>query len=281
MATATELNAGTELNYTNLVAILLAEEGNGTQFLCLLHGSVAVFLKGQVLTDTFVDQMLNLTNLLGSNLLEVREVEAQVVGSYQRTLLLNVLAQNGAQSLVQQVGTGVVGLGGTTALHIDASHEFSLGIGGDALQQVNGNAVLLLGVEHADGLLVVYEHTGIAYLTAHLAIERSLVEDSLIDNALLLLHLAVLDDAAAVFCIIISNEGAEFLAGKFLVLANDVPVAHLHLSSVAGTCLLLLHLGIETSLVHGHTVFAADKFSQVQGEAKGVKQGERLLTGDF
>ena len=179
------------------------------------------------------------------------------------------------------MGTGVVGLGGTTALYIHASHKLCLGIVGDALQQVNGNTVLLLGVEHADGLLVVYEHTGIAYLTAHLAIERSLVEDSLVDNTLLLLHLAVLDDAAAVLCVVVSYEGAEFLAGKFLGLANDVPVAHLHLSSVAGTSLLLLHLGIETSLVHGHAVFAADKFGQVQGETEGIKQGECLLASDL
>ena len=44
MNTTTELSRRTEANHTNLVAILLAEEGDGTQFLSLLDRSVAVLV---------------------------------------------------------------------------------------------------------------------------------------------------------------------------------------------------------------------------------------------
>ena len=71
MAATTELYAATELYNTYLVAILLAEEGNGTQFLGFLDGSVAIFLQGQVLADTLVNKVLYLADLLGCNLLEV------------------------------------------------------------------------------------------------------------------------------------------------------------------------------------------------------------------
>ena len=209
------------------------------------------------------------------------EVEAQIVGCYKRAFLFHMLAKHTTQGLVQKVGTGMVCLGGTTALHIHASHELGLGIVGDALQQMNGNTVLLLGVQHADGLLVVHQHTAVAYLTAHLAVERSLVQDGLIYNALLLLHLAVLQYAATVLCIIVAHESAEFVASHFFGIAHDVPVACLNLSGVAGTGLLLLHLGIETGLIHGHAVLAANQFCQVQGETEGVKQGKCLLAGNL
>ena len=71
MTTTTELNAGTELYDTYLVAVLLTEEGNSTQLLGFLNGSITIFLQGQVLTDTIVDQVFYLTNLLGCYLLEV------------------------------------------------------------------------------------------------------------------------------------------------------------------------------------------------------------------
>ena len=71
MTTTTELNAGAELYDTYLIAVLLAEEGNSTQLLGFLNGGVAVFLQRNILTDTIVDQVLYLANLLGCYLLEV------------------------------------------------------------------------------------------------------------------------------------------------------------------------------------------------------------------
>ena len=83
MAAAAELNARTELDDTNLVAVLLTKESDGTKLLCFLDWGVAIFLQRQVLTDPFIYQMLHLTYLFGRHLLEVREVEAQVIGRYE------------------------------------------------------------------------------------------------------------------------------------------------------------------------------------------------------
>ena len=43
--TTTELGRWTEANHTNLVAILLAEEGDSTKFLSLLDRSIAVLIQ--------------------------------------------------------------------------------------------------------------------------------------------------------------------------------------------------------------------------------------------
>ena len=101
MTTTTELYRSAKLNHTYLVAILLAKECYSAQFLCFLQGSVSVFLKGEVLTNALVDDVLYLANLLRSNLLKVREVKAQIIWSNQRALLLYVLAQYATQCLVK------------------------------------------------------------------------------------------------------------------------------------------------------------------------------------
>ena len=49
--TTTELARRSETNYTNLVAILLAEEGDSTELLCLLKWSVTMLVKWNVLTN--------------------------------------------------------------------------------------------------------------------------------------------------------------------------------------------------------------------------------------
>ena len=61
MNTATELTRRTEANDANLVAILLAEQGDGTQLLGLLEGHVTMFVKRNVLTNHVVHHTLHLT----------------------------------------------------------------------------------------------------------------------------------------------------------------------------------------------------------------------------
>lgn len=85
-------------------------------------------LQGNVLTDAAVDNAFHLTQFLGRNLLEVREVEAQVVGRYERTLLFNVGAKHFAQSLVEQVRSRVVRLAAAACLFVDQSAECSFGL---------------------------------------------------------------------------------------------------------------------------------------------------------
>ena len=67
------------------------------------------------------------------------------------------------------------------------------------------------------------------------------------------------------------------VAHKLLVaLAHFYPVAVLDRGGVAGALLLLLHLGVKLLLVDREAVLAADKLSEVEGEAVSVKQAEGL-----
>ena len=83
MASSAELHAVAELNHANAIAIFLAKQGNGTQFLGFLDGDVAVVLKDNVLADAAIDDACNFAQLLGCYLLEVGEVKAQVFGCYK------------------------------------------------------------------------------------------------------------------------------------------------------------------------------------------------------
>ena len=77
MNTTAELNRIAELYNADLVAVLLAEEGDCAEFLSLLDWSVAELFEFDVLSDSLVNLALNLAKLFVCNLLEVREVEAQ------------------------------------------------------------------------------------------------------------------------------------------------------------------------------------------------------------
>ena len=218
--------------------------------------------------------MLYLAQLLGSNFLEVAEVKPQGVGSNQRSFLLHVCAQDLAQSLVKQVSAGVVGFNGTTLVHIDAGHEFCFRSRRNLVQDVDGYAILLFGVKHLDGLVLVDKYSLVANLASHLSIERSLIQNSFVDNTLLLLHLAILQDVAGIFRIVVSYELA-------FSIVEDNPVASFHLSCVSCACLLLLHLHVEPLLVYRQSILAADQFSQVQRESEGVEERESLVASNL
>ena len=66
--------------------------------------------------------------------------------------------------------------------------------------------VLTLGVDDIDCLIFANEYTLVTYLTTHLTIERSIVEYKFIETVLLLSHLAVAEDMALVFCIVVTNK---------------------------------------------------------------------------
>ena len=90
--TTTKLTRRTKAHHTNLIAVFLAKQGNGTQLLGFFHRHVAMFVAWQVLTNHVIDHTFHLTNLLVSNLLKVREVETQCVRTYKRTFLLHMVA---------------------------------------------------------------------------------------------------------------------------------------------------------------------------------------------
>ena len=206
MDTTAELARRTEAYHTHLVAILLAEEGDGTEFLCLVEGHVAVLVDVDVLANHVVHHALHLSQLVVADFLEVREVEAQRVGADERTLLLHVVAQHLLQGVVQQVGSSMVGGRGITLVGIDASHELRCGVFRQLLDDVDALSVLAFGIDDFDGLVLVAEHTAVSYLTTHLSVERGVVEHQLVELVLLLSHLAVAQDVAVVFGVVIADE---------------------------------------------------------------------------
>ena len=63
-----------------MVAVLLAEESYSAQFLGFVYGHVAMVLQGDILADAAVDDTLDLTQLFGSDFLEVAEIETESFG---------------------------------------------------------------------------------------------------------------------------------------------------------------------------------------------------------
>ncbi len=109
-----------ELDHAHLVAILFAEERHGV---VLVHGHVDghVFegFDACVGQHFAVDDGLDLFELFVGDLREVREVEAQAVGSTERAGLLDVGAEDLAQRGVEQVRAGVVAADGVAAFAVD------------------------------------------------------------------------------------------------------------------------------------------------------------------
>ncbi|CCZ49491.1 putative uncharacterized protein [Bacteroides sp. CAG:661] len=274
MRTAAELDGRAELDDADVVAVLFAEEGDGTQFLGFLDGDVTVFLQRYVGTDLGVDQAFYLAQLFVGHLLEVREVEAQRVRRNQRTLLLHVVAQHGAQGLVQQVRTRVVGGAGGALVGVYAGHHRCVEVFGQLLGDMDGQVVLLLGVDDVDGLELTDQDARVAYLTAAFGVERRLVQHNLVERLALLLYLAVAQDTGFVFRIVVTYK----FGGTFL---QCNPVACFYGSGVAGALLLLLHLGVELLEISRHAVLAQDQFGQVEREAESVVQREGILSADF
>ena len=224
-----------------------------------------------VLTNHVVHHTLYLTQLLVSHLLEVREVETQRVGAHERTLLLYMVAQHLLQCIVQQVGCRMVGSRCITLVCIYTSHELSRWVFGQLLDDVYALVVLALGVDNLDSLVLVHQYTAVTYLSTHLSVERSGIEHQFIELVLFLCHLAIAQDMAVVFCIVVAHE-LLFASLQFY------PVAVFNGSSVTGTLLLFLHLHVELLFIYREAVLATNQLCQVEGESVGVEQTESLYT---
>ena len=178
-----------------------------------------------------------------------------------------MLAQNLLQTVVEQVGSCMVGSTSLAALDIYASHEISVYILWQLLYDVDALVVLTLSVDNLDGLILADEYTLVANLSTHFAIERSVVEYQLIETVLLLSHLAIAEDVALIFCIVVTYE----ILVAFL---QYLPVAVLYGSSIAGTLFLLLHLLVETGCINGVTILTADQLCEVERETVGIEEAE-------
>ena len=110
----------------------------------------------------------------------MREVEAQCLGRNVGTLLLDVLAENLAQSLVEEVRRRVVALALDTFLLVDFGSEAGSYIVRQLVGEVDGEVVLALRVEDGNLLVTVNQPTRVADLTTHFGVERRLVQDNLV-----------------------------------------------------------------------------------------------------
>ena len=131
--------------------------------------------------------------------------------------------------------------------------------------------VLTLGIDNINSLVLANENTLITYLTTHLSIERSIVEYKLVETVLLLSYLAVAEDVALIFCVVVTNK-------LLFAFTQYFPVTILYSGCIASTCLLLFHLLIKLLLVNGISVLCADKFGEVEWETVGIEEAESLLT---
>ena len=165
----------------------------------------------------------------------------------------------------------MVALDGDTRLLIDLGHYGSGDVGRQFLDYVHGEVVLALGVDDLDDFAFAEdEYALVAHLSAHLAIERCLLEHDLVEGLVLLLDAAVAQHLGLSLQEVVAHKvggaGMEFH-----------PVAVLDSGSVACTFLLCLHVHLEALLVDGQRIFACDKFGEVEGESEGVEEREGIL----
>ena len=123
VTSAAELYAGTELHHADTVAVLLTEEGEGAKLAGFVDGEFTEITYLNVLTNHGIHTAFHLTEFLGSDLLEMAEVETEIVGGNERTLLLDMSAEDTAQAIVEKVGGSMVALAGKTTLRIDGKTE--------------------------------------------------------------------------------------------------------------------------------------------------------------
>ncbi len=182
-------------------------------------------------------------------------------------------AEDVAQRLVQQVRGAVVARDGLAVLDVDGRAECGVKVGGEFLDKMHAHAVLALGVEDL-GLGAgseVGQGAGVAHLAAHLGVEGCHGEYQLVVLAVLLLDVAVAEDACLGLGVVIA---CEFL----LAFVDHDPVGGLYGSRAACAGLLCGHLGVEALYVDGHTVVLEDELGKVERESVGVIERECLYS---
>lgn len=192
------IEAVLESNDTNGVGVGLSKDGTKTRD--LLSG-LEVHLLGEDLDgllDPLVRDALNLGEVVGRDGRLVREVEAEFGGGDERSLLVNVVAEDLTESVVEDVGSGVVVAEGPAAelgkrasqprLSQAEATETHLVVGRNDLvanregSLLDGTNVKNVAIEDLDvldvevGLAVNDDATSVALLSSRLGVEVGLVE---------------------------------------------------------------------------------------------------------
>ncbi len=185
-------------------------------------------------------------------------------------------AENFTQCPVQQVGGGVVRRNLRPPLLINLKYERVDAVLGHLLDYVYGQVVLLNRIHNPYALAVGgCEPAGVADLAAHLAVERSAVE-----NELATLLVLGLDYPRSGQNRLFHAEAV--VAEELHIIARNIfaPVAVLCVGGVAGAFLLLQKLHVELLHVYGISVFGGYEQTQVEREAVGVVERERIHSAD-
>ena len=141
---------------------------------------------------------------------------------------------------------------------------------------MNREVILLHRIENFYPLSVFrLDVSGVAYLSAHLAVERSAVEHELNHLPVLLFHCPVAREPCPV-------NLREIVAEELYVVAvvELNPVAELVRRGVAGPVLLFLELNLKPFEVDGISLFRRDELAQVNREPEGVIERESVLSRD-
>ena len=210
----------------------------------------------------------------------MREVEAQPVGCHHRPHLAHMGAEDLAQRRVHEVRGGVV------ALDVAASRFVHDGLCGRRLEAVpeaphHGAApVHLLHVLDGDLPAVALHHAGVAHLAARLGVERILLEHHL-DHALLLAARQHVGHGAGrlvpdpfLLRLGLDRDPLPLAASRLDQRAADLEARLLRAATLLG------ERAVEPLRVHSLAALGGDELRQVQREAVGVVQLERLVPRD-
>lgn len=102
------LDGHTDRNHTDRIRVCFAENSTDTFNLPGSGQGNIARINLEVLSNVPSRDLLNFGQLLRRNLLLVRKVEPQLLGSNQRSLLVNFVAENLLECVVEDVCTGVV-----------------------------------------------------------------------------------------------------------------------------------------------------------------------------
>ena len=150
MDAAAEFLGGPKFNHADRVPVLLAKQHHGASFFGLGQGDVPMFAAWKVRKDAGLHLRFDLRQLFGGHLLEVGEIKPQAVGLDERPLLFHVRPEHLTKRLVQEVRGAVVACGVVSTAAVHFGFEGARRGGGDLVQDMDDEVVLLFGVEHAE-----------------------------------------------------------------------------------------------------------------------------------
>ena len=86
-----------------------------------------------------------------------------------------MLAQYLFKSVVEQMRSGVIGSRRFALVGVDACHEMGCRVFGELFYYVNALIVFAFGVDNLYCFVLAHENALVAYLSAHLTIERCVI----------------------------------------------------------------------------------------------------------